>query len=44
MSSIKDSMYSPKEKNVEKLKEYLKKQDNDLFNIDESIKKDNNLK
>lgn len=40
MSSLKDKMYSPKEKNIEKLNIYLKKQDSIIFDI--FIKEENN--
>jgi len=39
MSKIKETMYKPKEKNILKLKEYLKKQDL-LINMSEIVKKE----
>jgi len=34
MKDIKDKMYAPKEKNIEKLKEYLSKQQHSKIIID----------
>ena len=43
MSSLKDKMYSPKEKNIEKLNIYLKNQKDIIFDIFIEEKKNNNI-